>query len=140
MSALDDLVNLDNWELENNKPIMERNWIFVGDTRPSDANDEVFALRTRIAELEADVEAFDVVHKNDVAVIDSQCLELQKYQWQPIETAPKDGTEVMLSDGEYMYFGSCFEHSWNLWIADGISIDPIYWKPRPALPQPPEEK
>jgi len=54
MSALNDIVNPNNWELENNKPVAERNWIFIGDTVPRDALEELADLHVRITELEHD--------------------------------------------------------------------------------------
>jgi hypothetical protein len=58
--------------------------------------EELAQLRNQIKELEADQEAYDIVHKNDVEVIDRQCLELEKYQWQPIETAPANVKVLLL--------------------------------------------
>jgi hypothetical protein len=91
-------------------------------------------LSDRIKELEADQEAYDVVHKNDVAVIDRQCLELEKYQWQPIETAP-DETEILILDDEV------YQAHWDkeelLWYCEGADMYllPTHWMP---LPEPPK--
>src|SRR5690606_12128401 len=37
------------------------------------------------------------------AYADARVREMQ--QWKPIETAPKDGTDIMLTDGEYVTVG-----------------------------------
>ena len=70
-------------------------------------------------------------------------------EWQPIETAPKDGTTVLLycqgsflpGPAPFMQAGAWgFWHSGNpnhqrdCWIADE-PVDPTHWMP---LPEPPE--
>lgn len=68
--------------------------------------------------------------------------------WQPIETAPKDGTEIWAYNGEQarMYWaeghGENFDYALWVWSDDLLSdVDPspdqpTYWMP---LPAPPEE-
>jgi hypothetical protein len=59
--------------------------------------------------------------------------------WQPIETAPKDGTDVMLADAESRETVVAF---WRLgWIVRGRGIFdyPTHWMPIPELP-PTQEK
>jgi len=80
-------------------------------------------LRTRIAELEAERE------------------------WQPIETAPKDGTEIRLYDktydicmGSWKYMsydelGGIYEPNCQWWESHGYKLRPTLWMP---LPEPPE--
>jgi hypothetical protein len=71
--------------------------------------------------------------------------ERQGEGWQPIETAPKDGTRVLISrmdryaDLMYMYVAWCRRKSWIiLESAKGTrySVDtpPTHWMPLPAPP------
>ena len=59
-------------------------------------------------------------------------------QWQPIETAPKDGTWVLIWCGWVGHpRSSAFEHgSWqNLpWVANSKDYNPTHWMPLPAPP------
>jgi len=65
--------------------------------------------------------------------------------WQPIETAPKDGRTVILVDWEQVcmlsdgpLLGACYWHSGlNEWVGAGGSadVDPAtHWMPLPAPP------
>lgn len=68
--------------------------------------------------------------------------ELRKFKWQPIETAPKDGTDilVLLWDREccvvsYESDASDADYPWM--TLDGSSYHlnaPTYWMPLPELP------
>jgi hypothetical protein len=57
--------------------------------------------------------------------------------WQPISTAPKDGTTVQLWDGHYQHTGF-YDHSLPGWcaLADYVEFVPLptHWMP---LPEPP---
>ncbi len=60
--------------------------------------------------------------------------------WQPIETAPKDGTPMWLSDGFFMRVGHWSEGRWADYFlpASGrrdILFLPTYWQPVPLSPQ-----
>lgn len=69
--------------------------------------------------------------------------------WQPIESAPKDGTTVDLWDrrgfrwtdkhwGQHYWRNGKPENrplSWGCGSADGPGPDPIYWMPKPAPPK-----
>ena len=65
------------------------------------------------------------------------CSEITASQWQPIETVPKDGTEVLF------YNKGCIEHviyseQYDQWYCktDGSIINkPKHWMP---LPEPPK--
>lgn len=60
--------------------------------------------------------------------------------WQPIETAPKDGTRVLMHKagvGKYSTFvgwWNCRDESWR--DISHLFRDPSHWMP---LPEPPEE-
>jgi hypothetical protein len=60
--------------------------------------------------------------------------------WQPIETAPTDGTRVMLCAGRWHYLAGV---QWEdddgrpVWFGGDVVVDdPTHWMPLPALPQP----
>lgn len=60
-------------------------------------------------------------------------------EWQPIETAPKDGGAILIWDGNRMMIAWWVMrpqggHGW--WSADRIWMQPTDWAP---LPDPPEE-
>jgi hypothetical protein len=58
-------------------------------------------------------------------------------EWQPIATAPKDGTEILLTDGSYKRTGY-WARRINAWSIDAIGPlkMPTYWLPIPPLPDP----
>lgn len=64
----------------------------------------------------------------------------EKMTWQPIETAPKDGTRILsYSDQEGVQCISWWrdgDTSWSEWCSpDGYTVfDPTHWMP---LPEPP---
>jgi Lar family restriction alleviation protein len=63
-------------------------------------------------------------------------------EWQPIETAPKDGTEVWAFNGEQARMLWSEGQEWALWVwADQLLADadpepeqPTHWMPLPAAP------
>lgn len=56
-------------------------------------------------------------------------------EWQPIETGPKDGTEILGWDGhEVVTVSWCESHEWSTGYAGFYKI--THWMP---LPQPPKE-
>jgi len=61
-----------------------------------------------------------------------------KNEWQPIDTAPKDGTEILAYcsyDIDSYYILAHFKD--ELWVADNdLSYSPDHWMP---LPEPPNE-
>ena len=64
-------------------------------------------------------------------------------EWQPIETAPKDGSKVLLTDGDRTeiahWWGKAQEGFWEVWTCEPFYEDfkqPTHWMP---LPQPPKK-
>lgn len=55
--------------------------------------------------------------------------------WQPIETAPKDGTEILASDGQNVVACSWQGDTWSAFNWKGSDI-PKYWMPFPPAPKP----
>ena len=58
--------------------------------------------------------------------------------WQPIETAPKDGVFVLITDGDVVLIG-CYEDHLTAWRSDAdqcrLWSDPTHWQPLPAPPE-----
>lgn len=73
------------------------------------------------------------------AMLDTKAAVLARMapQWRPIETAPKNGTEVLLWDWiEQEMFSAQFQFGyWNN-TQRGLSCDPFCWMPLPAPPNP----
>jgi hypothetical protein len=69
---------------------------------------------------------------------------MSEMKWQPIETAPKDGTQVLLcSDGGAVWMGHWVGRSgaykingWTRYNCVDIGWEPSNWMP---LPEPPED-
>ena len=66
-------------------------------------------------------------------------------QWMPIETAPKDGSRLILTDGAKVFRGGFArlefkEHPDAYWMNfdDCDVCHPTHWQPEPALPAPPQ--
>lgn len=66
-------------------------------------------------------------------------------EWQPIETAPKDGTEVLcFSDDLGIFVAYIDDHNhnqkpkWSTGFGEKSEIDPTHWMPLPAPPKAPE--
>ena len=59
--------------------------------------------------------------------------------WQPIETAPKDGSRVLVVSGEEYHVASWHgDNGYGLeWFNDEIMVPATHWMP---LPSPPELK
>ena len=109
--------------------------------------DVIEQLRARIAELEAEVERLSAAHvKACQANADSQAelakAEQRVAEWQPIETAPKDGTRILVKGDctivagwQFIYSADCY--GWAIvndaWMPERIAT---HWMP---LPTPPSE-
>ena len=59
--------------------------------------------------------------------------------WQPIETAPKGGENILIGTyiGHRFYAQSSFHIVGTTWTSWPLSWGPTHWMP---LPEPPEEK
>jgi hypothetical protein len=57
--------------------------------------------------------------------------------WQPISTAPRDGTSVLFCCPPYRAYEGCWWVDWDDWrAADGTAIRPTHWHPLPSAPEP----
>ena len=60
-------------------------------------------------------------------------------QWQPIKTAPKDGTRIRLFCPDNGQWESWWVEDGEEWFADGQGFElvpyPTHWQPLPAPPQ-----
>ena len=129
-----------------------------GGTKPNatwmEAVERIKDLRTHIAELEKrnrEIESYHLNHLGipcdmtdpDIAVLQARIAELEALtQWQPIETAPKDGTVIRVSDlvgrerlASWYKESKYFDGHWMLKLEKIPEI--THWMP---LPKPPEEE
>ena len=69
--------------------------------------------------------------------------------WQPIETAPKDGTNILLCKAPFTALVGRFDDDlgWvdfdededalrEVWIEEGTEYEPTHWMPLPSPPDP----
>ena len=68
-------------------------------------------------------------------------------EWQPIETAPKDGAEILITDGQTVAVVSWNEYAAELYDGIGwtdmgemgwggmVGAEPTHWMPLPAPPK-----
>lgn len=62
---------------------------------------------------------------------------MSEMKWQPIETAPRDGTIFIAWFGEYAESGYFWEGGSFVWQHDGDSpmTGPTHWMPMPPPPE-----
>ena len=63
--------------------------------------------------------------------------------WQPIETAPKDGTRVLLADSSVAadgYFDYLLNKGNGSWVWPYVKREPTHWKSMPEFPKQEKEK
>ena len=53
-------------------------------------------------------------------------------EWQPIETAPKDGTQILASN-RYSIWVAQWLPALEVWHGMGFCIEPTHWMPLPEL-------
>jgi hypothetical protein len=63
--------------------------------------------------------------------------------WHPIESAPKDGTEIIIvqrSSGLWECHSAVYLPRKDAWVSPdgGYGYEPVGWLPRSVLPDPPE--
>ena len=79
-----------------------------------------------------------------LAEIDRLKAKLAKTEWQPIETAPMDGTRVLVTAG-FMVFDAYFRRG-DWWLYEcgddwySVTINPTNWMPLPEPPTTEETK
>lgn len=72
------------------------------------------------------------LHREAISIVER---ELPESQWQPIETAPKDGSEF-LSWSELSQWVTHWDEKSKIWKSgEGYGLKPTHWMP---LPEPPE--
>lgn len=71
-----------------------------------------------------------------LAAIDAQAAEIAalRQPWQPIETAPKDGTRVLLSTPTGKIADGAFYQRYGVWSWPYVMANPTHWMPLPAPP------
>lgn len=64
----------------------------------------------------------------------------ERFTWRPIETAPRDGTRILLhraGQGRWSTFVGAWSDHDRFWHdANSLFRDPTHWMPLPAAPQP----
>jgi hypothetical protein len=79
-------------------------------------------------------------HEDGVSVDQRSCLlsawiagkESKSADWQPIETAPKDGDVLLWEPGRPVVVGNYYKGYWA--EDDGWAFDPTHWMPLSAPP------
>jgi len=54
--------------------------------------------------------------------------------WQPIATAPKDGTTILIWDGVDQMVSRCIGPAESDWATLALCVQPTHWMPLPAAP------
>ena len=106
--------------------------------------DRITELEAQLADLEnlkvdiANALQSIAEYDQENASLKSQLADAQKDAWQPIETAPKDGTEVLLKTSRT---GRIANGLWNavnsehgFWVWAYIQAEPAHWMPLPKMP------
>ena len=98
---------------------------------------EINPLKDRIEELEIDIEEYETATSKaqfDAVKAEAQ---LEKSQWQPIETAPKDGSLFLGVMDDGWQFVALWDRGNKRFITDDARnfAYPTHWMPLPEPPQ-----
>lgn len=107
-----------------------------------DAADTIDAQTAEIAGLKSQVEMLEACAAGDAALTEGQQREIallrEAQAWRPVETAPKDGSSVILrSRGGHIADGYWLQAAFNgcgAWIWPYVHSEPAHWMPLPAAP------
>lgn len=55
-------------------------------------------------------------------------------EWQPIETAPRDGTHVLLANKTGTRVADGMYGNYKVWSWPYVMVEPAYWRPMPPAP------
>ncbi len=60
--------------------------------------------------------------------------------WQPIETAPKDGSRILLATPTGKISGGMWSLQYRVWSWPYVMVEPTHWMPipEPPIPEPPK--
>ena len=102
--------------------------------------DVIEQLRARIAELTAEVERLSAAHvKACQANADSQAelakAEQRVAEWQPISTAPKDGSFILLATPKGRIADGFWSLVYGVWSWPYVMVEPTHWMPLPTPPK-----
>ena len=109
-------------------------------------NDELIeAIKFRLDMCDqGDHEFYDPVEAAFLTQILARIRKLEsQIAWQPIETAPKDGTKVLLADSSVAadgYFDYLLNKGNGSWVWPYVKREPTHWKPMPPHPGKQEER
>lgn len=94
-----------------------------------------FALKTGGMRTTGHCRCFDrpMVAASLAAVWKAAVAVADRMTWKPIDTAPKDGTEVLLLDPEVGRIVGCYDASFSMWVAPGYCLNPTLWMPIPEV-------
>ena len=67
------------------------------------------------------------------AMLRDFALDVQGQAWQPIATAPTDGTELLVIRGREQWISAFEDGAWA-WPSDWRRLEPTHWQPLPAAP------
>ena len=105
--------------------------------------EEIFVIRGPKSEFgEHDAGYWDTVDDGEQKYIRADLCK-QPQEWQPIETAPKDGAEIILCNSEGATSGWFEDEEWRIFRHRSSTGEILFWlNPRPThwmpLPQPPK--